>query len=261
MQDARFSSRDTMVSKPLIRRHRLGLAVALLALGGVMAPQAQAYQFNSLEALGSQGNFELLAKDLSAALALKPMAPAAGLGLLGFDLGVTTSVTQLSSVAVLERAAGTTRVPGNLPVVGVRAAKGLPFGFDVGVGYSAIPGTSVRASSGELKWAFVSGGLLMPAVAVRGFYTQASGLGRMSLRSRGVDLSVSKGIAMVTPYAGVGVVQSTATTSDGTWSKASYYQPRVFAGANLNLLLLNVAAEVDKTGEDTSYQVKLGLRF
>jgi hypothetical protein len=36
---------------------------------------------------------------------------------------------------------------------------------------------------------------------------------------------------------------------------------RTFAGANLNLVLVNLAGEIDKTGDDVTYSVKVGLRF
>ncbi len=230
-----------------------------LTLG--MASTSQAYDFNYMEAVGSQENFALLSKDLSAALSFRPMEPAADLGLLGFDLGATATVTQLNSVEVLKRATGSSSVPSNLPTIGVRASKGLPLGFDVGVSYNGIGGTSVTALSGSLKWTFISGGVLTPAFSVRGFYTQVDGISRMGLRSRGVDVSVSKGFAMVTPYVGVGLVNSTATTTDHTWAKESFYQARVFAGVNANLLLVNLAGEVDMTGDDTSYSLKMGLNF
>jgi hypothetical protein len=235
------------------------LLSAALALGA--ASSAQAYEFNYLQLLGSQENFALLAKDLSSTLAFKPMAPSEGLGLLGFDIGLTATTTQLKNVEILERAAGTSMVPANLPTLGARVSKGLPLGFDVGLAYNIIPGSFVRSSSADLKWTFISGGPLSPALAVRGFYTEVNGISRMGLRSRGVDVSVSKGFAVFTPYVGVGLVNSTATTTGNIWSKETYYQMRTFAGANLNLVLVNLAGEIDKTGDDVTYSVKVGLRF
>lgn len=238
-------------------------AFRLLALtGGLLAASAaQAYDFNALATLQSQDEFKRVAQDLSATLAFKPLAPAEGLGVLGFDLNASIGATTIDSKDLLQRAAGGHDVPGTLPTFTLRAQKGLPLDIDVGLSYTALVGTSGRAVSGDIKWAFLPGSTVMPAVAVRAFYTQMSGLGDLKLRSQGVDVSVSKGFAMVTPYAGVGVVASQASTDSGTWAKESYTQGRVFAGVNANLAVVNLAGEVDQTGKDSSVSVKLGWRF
>jgi len=49
-----------------------------------------------------------------------------------------------------------------------------------------------------------------PAIGVRGSLTKLSGVDQLSLDTRGLDLSISKGFALLTPYAGIGRVWSTA---------------------------------------------------
>jgi hypothetical protein len=240
------------------------LVLAPLALGAMLlaSPAAHAYKFDSLNLLASQAEFKLLAEDLTGALAFKPMSPAEGLGVVGFDISASVGGTSLRSREVLKRAAGNSDdVPDTLPTASVRIQKGLPLDIDIGAAYTVIPGTSASAVSGEIKWAFTSGGTVTPALAVRAFYTRMSGLGDMKLQSQGLDLSISKGFVMATPYAGVGVVGSKASTESGRWAKESYTQGRVFAGVNLNFALLNLAFEADKTGENTSVGMKAGWRF
>lgn len=222
---------------------------------------AHAYKFNALDQLQNQGEFKQLAQDLSSTLAYKPYSPAESLGLIGFDLGVSAAATSIKSQAVVERATGSDNVPSALPTVTLHAEKGLPFGVDLGVNYTVIPGTSASAVSGAVKWAVVQGGALTPAVAVRAFYTQANGLGEMNLRSQGVDLSISKGFAIVTPYVGVGVVRSRASTDSGRWAREAYNQTRLFAGANLNLVVMDLAIEADRTGDASTVGLKAGFRF
>jgi len=237
-------------------------ARTLIAGAAVMAASsAWAYEFNALNQLASQAEFKQVAQDLSATLAYKPQAPADSLGVIGFDLGLSVAATTVKSKDVLKRATGSDNVPGALPSVTLRAEKGLPLGFDVGVSYGVIPGTSASAFSGALKWAFVSGGLVTPSLATRVFFTETNGLGDMGLRSQGVDVSISKGFAIVTPYAGVGIVRSRASTKSNVWAKESYTQTRVFAGANVNLLVMDLSVEADKTGDDTTVGVKAGFRF
>lgn len=240
---------------------RLLRPVGAAVLGLVAASAAQAYKFNALDQLQSQGEFRQLSEDLSATLVDRQHAPASGLGLIGFDVALTAGGTSIQSKAIVERATGSSNVPGTLPTVALRAQKGLPFGVDLGVSYTMVPGSSVSAVGGSVKWAFVEGGVLTPAVAVRLHANQANGLGEMSLRSQGVDLSISKGFAFFTPYAGVGVVASQASTKNDRWAAERYTQTRVFAGANLNLLVTNLAFEADKTGKDTTVSVKFGVRF
>ena len=233
------------------------LATALMALSS----QAHAYKFDALGLLASQGEFKQVAQDLSSTLAYKPMSPAESLGITGFDISASVGGTSIKSKEVLRRAANDDDVPGTLPTASVRVQKGLPLNVDIGLGYTAIPGTSASALSGEVKWAFIEGGTVTPALAVRAFYTRMSGLGDLKMHSQGIDVSISKGFVMATPYAGIGVVGSKATDDSGRWAKESYTQGRFFAGVNLNFALLNVAIEADKTGDDTSAGVKVGWRF
>jgi hypothetical protein len=245
-----------MIANSRFLRPMMAGGLSLLA-----ASSAFAYDFNALDALSSQAEFKQVAEDLSATLAYKPMAPAEGLGIIGFDVSASLGATKVKSVELLKRATGSDKVPDSLPVATIRAEKGLPLDFDIGASYAVVPGTSIGALSGELKWAFVSGGLLTPSLATRVFYTQMTGLKDMHLRSMGADVSISKGFAMVTPYAGVGLVSSKASTANNEWASESYVQSRVFGGVNLNLGLLNLAAEADQTGKDATFGVKVGLRF
>jgi hypothetical protein len=243
--------------------NKTSLCLAPLFVGAMLAPvAAHAYDFDSLNLLTSQAEFKQVAKDLSGALAFKAMAPAEGLGIVGFDISASVGATSLESRELLKRAAGNNDdVPDALPTATLRIQKGLPLDIDIGAAYTVIPGTSASAVSGEIKWAFVSGGTLTPALAVRAFYTRMNGLGDMKLQSQGADLSISKGFTLATPYAGIGVVGSKASTESGQWAKESYTQGRVFAGVNLNFAVLNVGVEADRTGDNNSLGVKLGWRF
>jgi hypothetical protein len=239
------------------------IAACGLFVTGLMAMMtpAHAYKFNALTALSNQGEFKLVAEDLAATLADKPQAPAAGLGVLGFDVSAVLGTTSVESTEALQKAAGGHDVPKSLPTAGVRIEKGLPFDVDLGASYVLVPGTSASALSADVKWAFWGGGLVLPAVATRVFYTQANGLGDMSLSSKGIELSISKGFATVTPYAGIGLVASHASAKDDVWKKESFNQTRTFVGVNANLLLINLGLEADKTGKATSFSLKLGMRF
>ncbi|NOT20730.1 MAG: hypothetical protein HOP24_10780, partial [Sideroxydans sp.] len=106
------------------------------------------------------------------------------------------------------------------------------------------------------------GSMAMPAVAILGSLTKLSGVKQLSLDTKGLDVSISKGFAMFTPYAGIGQVWTTSTPDAALGLKAeSFTQVKTFVGGNLNLGLTNFAAEFDKTGSASSYSLKVGFRF
>lgn len=227
----------------------------------LFATSSQAYEFNTISTL-SQSEFRLLSEDLASALSYKPMIPAADLGLTGFDLGVSVSGTKLQNHDVVKKAAAGASVPAFLPTMALRVHKGLPFNLNVGASYTNVPGTPLSAIGGELRWAFMPGSTLVPAVAARLSVSSSTGLDQLKLRSTGIDISVSKGFTLVTPYAGIGYVSSrtSAPQSPGLNSE-SFGQNKLFAGLNINLGLMNLALEGDRTGKAASYSVKLGARF
>jgi len=150
----------------------------------------------------------------------------------------------------------------NLVVPKLHVYKGLPLNFDIGAFYSSVPTTNIKFYGGELRYAILEGGVALPAVGIRGAVTKLSGVSLLSLSTKSLDVSISKGFAMFTPYAGVGTVwvDSTPDSSTGL-TKESFRQNKIFVGGNLNLGLMNLALEYDKTGSAPSYSAKLGFRF
>jgi hypothetical protein len=185
-------------------KHTLALVATLAA-----ALPAQAADFNAIGTL-TQTEFRAFSEDIASAISYKGLIPSEGLGITGFDLGVSLSGTELTHLDVLRKAAGGASVPKVMPVAAVRAVKGLPFDIDIGVIQMNLPDTSLRATGGELRWAFVGGNTLVPAVALRISGSSLSGAPNLKMRTLGGDISISKGFAFLTPYAGVGAVETTS---------------------------------------------------
>lgn len=237
-------------------RHLLALSTGL-----VIANVAHAADISTLNLL-NQAEFRGLSEDLGAALSFKPLIPAEPMGLTGFDIGLAVTGTKLQNRAAFQKAAAGANVPATLPVPTLRVHKGLPFDIDLGVSYAAVPSSNVRVIGGELRWAVLAGNVALPAVALRASVSKLSGVDQLGLRTTGLDVSISKGFALLTPYAGVGTVRVKSDPAAGPGLTAeSASLTKLFAGLNLNLGLTNLAFETDKTGDATSYGVKFGFRF
>lgn len=235
------------------------LLVLLCTLG--IAQPAMAASISTLGALG-QAEFRTLSEDLGAALSYKPVTPAAPLGTTGFDLGVEVTQTDTSkSSQIWSKATNGGSTISKLYVPKLHVAKGLPFGIDVAAFYSKIPSTNISLWGGELRYAILQGGITQPAIGLRGSYTKLSGVNQLSLDTKGLDISISKGFAMFTPYAGIGQVWVNSTANVAGLAAEKFTQGKVFVGGNLNLGLTNLAAEWDKTGGIQSLSMKLGFRF
>lgn len=208
----------------------------------------------------NQSDFRLFSEDLGAALSYKPLTPAEPLGITGFDLGIAATGTKLENNTVFQQAGASDISTAVVP--SLRLNKGLPFGIDIGAMAGGVPGTDIRVWGAELRYAILQGGVAVPAIGIRGSYTKLAGVDQLDFDTKGMDLSISKGFAFFTPYAGVGRVWAASTPKDvPTLSKESFALTKVFVGANLNFGLTNIALEGDRTGDATSYGLKLGFRF
>lgn len=232
--------------------------IAAIVLG-VASGAAAADDIDRIELL-LQPQFRDLSEDLGAALSYKPISPAEPLGITGFDVGLEVTATELQNPEAWEQASSGD-APDIVFVPKLHALKGLPLGFDVGAFYSAVPGTNINLWGAELRYAVIKGSTVAPAVSVRGTYTKLNGVDDLAFDTKGLELSISKGFAMLTPYAGIGRVWVESDPDSPTLSTESFEQNKFYVGANLNLALLNLALEYDHTGDANSYGIKLGLRF
>ncbi|MFZ2542409.1 MAG: hypothetical protein WAW75_11650 [Gallionella sp.] len=233
-----------------------------LSLLCVLSCFAQPVWAANITTLGNlaQSEFKLFSEDLGAALSYKAVTPAEPLGVTGFDLGLEVTATEMKNSSLWIQAAGSTR--STLPVPKLHLHKGLPLNFDVGVFYSSVPSTNIKLYGGELRYAILEGGVAEPAVAIRGSLTKLTGVDQLSFNTKGMDVSISKGFAMFTPYAGVGTVWVESTPNAIiVLTKETFRQSKIFAGGNVNFGLINLALEYDKTGSAASYSAKLGFRF
>lgn len=237
------------------------IIVAALLAGTALSANASS-NIETVQNL-SQSDFRLFSEDLASALSYKALSPAEPLGITGLDVSLEVTATKLQHPELFQAAANNSSMS-TLPVAKLHVQKGLPFGIDLGAFYSSVPNTNIKLYGGEVRYALVSGNVAIPAVAIRGTYTKLTGVDQLDLSTRGLELSVSKGIAMFTPYAGVGKVwASSAASLPAPYSlgKENFSLNKYFVGANLTFLPMVVGLEADKTGDATSYGLKLGIRW
>jgi hypothetical protein len=240
-----------------MQRRTLAAAVLL-----AVAPLAQADDIDLTLLLGAQTDFRLLSEDLGAALSYKPVAPAEPLGLLGFDFGIEATVTNLENNEIFQRATGSSDTPSDVIVPKVHVHKGLPLRINVDAFYSSVPDTNIELVGGAIGFALLKGGVTMPALTLRATATKVTGVDQLDFDTQGVELTISKGFAFVTPYAGIGRVEVTSEPKGvPLLTKEEFSLDKAYAGVNINMGLANLALEGDKTGEATSYSAKFGFRF
>ena len=228
----------------------------LCVLGCLTAPVFAANNIDPAN-FSVQSEFKIFSEDLGAALSYKAVTPPTPLGITGFDIGLEITSTKMRNLGT-----ATGGSMNNLPLPKLHVYKGLPMNFDIGAVYSAVPNSNIKYFGGELRYAIMEGGMALPAVGVRGAITKLTGVDKLSLSTKSLDISVSKGFLMFSPYAGAGVVWTDSTPNGiAGLAKESFQQTKVFIGGNLNLGLTNLAFEADKTGSANSVSAKVGFRF
>lgn len=229
-------------------------------MAGCAIHAASAGELDRLQTL-NQSQFRLISEDLGAVVSSKASLPSAPLGVTGFDLGVSLTATSLRHHDLVQQASSSS-VPTLFPLAQLRAWKGLPADIDVGFSYIYLPGSDIRAWGLEARYALMAGSLVLPSVSLRGSYTRLSGIKQLDLNTKGVDISVSKKILLVTPYAGAGYVfvNSEPNASTGLRSESFGY-PKLFAGVRGSLGVAAFVFEVDRTGNVFSYGLRFGVGF
>lgn len=230
----------------------------LLALG-LAAGVVNAASIDNLDTL-NQGEFRRFSEDLGAALSYKALAPAEPLGVTGFDIGVEVTATQLKNSDLFGRVTNGKDLSTVL-VPKIHVHKGLPFSIDVGLMYASVPDSNVNLMGAELRYAFIDGGVALPAVAVRGTWTRMGGVKQLDLETRGLELTVSKGIAMLTPYAGIGQVWVDSKPNVTVLNAERFTLGKYYVGTNLAFGLVSIGLEIDQTGNDQTVGGKLAVRW
>jgi hypothetical protein len=246
------------------------LAVLLVFVMAVPVMAATTINIDQLE----QADFKSFSEDFGMAFSYQPVSPAAPLGdkLPGFDAGVEVSYVKLDKSAsyfakmdAVTTAAGKGELPNALVIPRIHVQIGLPIiPIDLGVSYVKIPSSDMKLAGYEIKYAVLEGGLAMPAIAIRGAYTKLSGVDTLDLSTKSLDISISKGILIFTPYAGVGQVWITSephSTVATTLKKEDITKTKVFVGTKMKIFpFVNLVVE-GAFSNINEYTARLNVNF
>lgn len=212
----------------------------------------------------TQGDFKSFVKEFGTALLFNPMAPAEPLGITGFDVSVEMVVTDINDQEKYWQKLVDDNDPYSfLAVPRLHVQKGLPFNIDVGAMYMAVPNSNIKLWGIEAKYAILEGSMVTPAVSVRASYSQLLGVDDVDLNTQSLDLLVSKGFLMFTPYGGVSVIRVNGSENSAmvTLDDVNETSYRALAGIQFSpfpLLIIN--GEVS-FGDVAQYGLKVGFRF
>ena len=236
--------------------HRFLPVMLSVATAMAIHTQATAGDLSNLSTL-NQAEFLALSKDLAAVTSTKAMEPAAPLGLTGFDVSASSTMTRIQDGAAWAKVSGDHAT--NLMQTKLAISKGLSGGWDVGGFVSQVPSAHVSVAGIHVKYALLEGNAITPAIALRASHSRMGGVSGMELNNTGFDVLISKGFVGITPYLGVGTVYSSAKATGK--SDESFTQSKSFVGVSWNVLLVNLSAEYDRTGKNASVGLKAGVRF
>jgi len=252
------------------RKGRVLVAAILIFLGATREAGAWGQIMLENEAEGgtvTQDQFQSVARELGLASASIPLAPAEPLGLLGIDAGFGVSVADLRDEEEFWHAATENRNPCPvfiLPQLLVR--KGIPGGVDFGVSYTPkVLGNDLSVIGGEVKWSFIQGSMLTPAMAVRLDYHRVLEAEDFTLQTASGDISISKGFGPIIPYTGVGMVFIFCDTdapvigSGVPLKPAELRELKGYAGMRLTLGFIQLNPEIDLARDFLIYSLKFGI--
>lgn len=223
--------------------------------------------------LFNQADFKSFSEDFGMAMSYVPASPAAPLGdkLPGLDAGIEASYVKFDTSApwyIKMNAANLftgDKTPNDLYIPRVHIQVGLPIiPIDLGVSYSQVPDSDIKLVGAELKWAILSGGIATPSIAIRGAYTKLSGVDQLDMQTASADISISKGILIFTPYAGIGSVWISSTPNsplNPTLQKEDIRKTKGFVGTKIKFFpFLNMDLEADFANVNV-YTARLNVSF
>lgn len=211
------------------------------------------------------GEYDKLLEELSSMISFNQDGPAESLGLIGLNIKLNLKMAAIDDKS--GRWNNAVKI-GTLPSSSficpqLIMTKGLPNDIDISAMYMPVIGADLTIGGVAVKWAFIDGGALIPAVALRASYSTALEKTNFKMEDIDLNLSISKDLGIITPYAFAGCNYgriSNVKTAINPIKNNDKTTVNYGAGASLSLGLININASVcyDKK---MIYSISTGLGF
>jgi len=230
-------------------------------ISATMSPVQAAGNDISLDSTITQSEFNTLVDEMGTVVSYNPVSPAEPLGVPGFEAGIMVTVFDINDT-IWNKAVSDADAPSMLQVPRLMARVGLPFGVDVGLAYTNVPGSDIKIIGGEIRKAILEGSAAIPAVTILGHTSNLSGVDDVDISTYGIDVGISKGFTIFTPYAGIGQVWINGSENAGIGlADHDTSETRSYVGLRISFLpLLNLVAQADFSVVN-SYSLRLNLGF
>ncbi len=249
--------------KEVEMRKTLLIVILLLFIATIASARDIGFTLDTADEI-TQDQFDKFIKELGMALTFNPMAPAEPLGITGFDVSAEIVASDISDDKdYWKKLVGDDSPFAYLPVPRLHVQKGLPFNFDIGAMYVAVPDSNVKLWGIELKYAILEGTAATPALCVRGSYSSLTGVDDIDLNTIAADVLISKGFLMVTPYGGLSIVRIAGSENSDyvTLDDVNETCFRGIVGVQFSPFPLFVINGEVSYGEIMQYGLKIGVRF
>lgn len=206
----------------------------------------------------AQSELDSFGKQVGFLLARRQYKGANPLGLIGFDIGVEATAVKLDDTSLWNKSYSTSSAPSYLLLPAAHIRKGLPFNIDVGLRGGMAPNADLSLLGGEINYAPLAGSVITPAVNLFLAYSILDGGKNFDLNSTSLGASVSKGIGIITPYAGISYDRTKLSVKGSSLllQNTTGSGMRQFAGVRLNVIIFSLCAEAN-FGEMKSYGLSL----
>jgi hypothetical protein len=216
----------------------------------------------------TQQMFRDFSQEAGALVVYRAIGPVEPLGLTGLEIGVEATSTKIHGDRdYWKKSVGDHDPPSYFVSTRLHLQKGLPYGFDLGLVVGRVLEPDITYAGGEVRYAILKGGAVLPAVAVRGSYSQTLGVDQLDLKTYGLDLSISKGFGTgvkIIPYGGIGQywISSKPKNLTGGLSlnEENFSKTGVFAGVRLQVEILTITGQVDYV-DVPSFSLRVGITW
>lgn len=215
----------------------------------------------------TQSQFQKFTREATQIFVVKLMSPAEPLGAKRLQLGLDYSVTRIDDADpawnnTFSHPHADHYLGDQIPIPKLFVRYGVSDRLDAGFYVTKNFQANYGLMGGELKYALFTQAQRPWAMAARASYATLLGVEDLNFHVVSFDLSASKRIGRLAPYAGVGVNLSRAleTTAKVNLNNETVITPRAILGAGLSLGLVNLIGELDIAAVST-LSLRTGFKF